>query len=411
MLRARRSAVLLLLAGAATAAAPAPSAPPDIASTTSGPAPALALALAGENGAAMSPGQPVFGLVEVTLEAKAQSPAFDKVEIYLDGRLVGVKQAPPYRFQADAGQNNEAHHFEAIAYAGGRPVGSATLRTGKMQVDLEVDIHLQQVFATVERSGTRRGPLRRDDFLLSEDGVPQELAVFEHGEVPFTAVLLVDASGSMAGSRLAAAVDGARAFAAALGRMDEAKLILFSDRLLLETPFTSIPAVLDLALHGVAAGGGTALDDALWLAMKRLESHPGRKVAVLLSDGVDVESVLPMTGVRQAARGGEVSIYWLKLPTDEGDNVRRFSNWRDDIGHRHEIEELAQAVRESGGRIQPLQLDQVKRTLQDLVRELRDQYLLGYYPERRQGPGSWHTLKVSLRGGGKVRAPRGYAEP
>ena len=400
-MRRRRLVVLLLLAAVATAAAPAPPAP----------GLALALVLTGEIAAPFSPGQPVFGLVEVELQAKAPGTAFDKVELYLDGRLVGVKQAPPYRFQADAGQQNEAHHFEAIAYGGGRPVGSATLRTVKVQVDLEVDIHLQQVFATVESSGGRRGPLRRDDFLVSDDGVPQKLAVFEHGEVPFTAVLLLDASGSMAGSRLAAALDGARAFAAALGRLDEAKLILFSDRLLLETPFTSIPAVLELALHGVTAGGGTALNDALWLAMKRLESHAGRKVAVLLSDGVDVESVLPMAGVREAARSGEVSIYWLKLPTDEGDNVRRFSNWRNDAGHRREIEELARAVRESGGRIQPLQLDQVQRTLRDLVRELRDQYLLGYYPERRQGPGSWHPLKVRLRGGGKVRAPRGYAEP
>jgi VWFA-related protein len=402
--RRGRLAPLLLVAAAATAAAP-------VAPEAAAAAKALALALAGEDGAAIPPGQPVFGLVEVEVEARPPGTAFDKVELYLDGRLVGVRQAPPYHFQADAGQGNAAHHFEAIGYRAGRPVGSATLRTGKVQVDLEVDIHLQQVFATVESSGLRRRPLRRDDFLLSDDGVPQKLAVFEHGEVPFTAVLLLDASGSMAGSRLGAALAGARAFAAALGRLDEAKLILFSDRQLLETPFTSIPAVLNLALQGVTAEGGTALNDALWLAVKRLESRGGRKVAVLLSDGVDIESVLPMSGVREAAHRGEVSIYWLKLPTDEGDNVRRFSNWRDDVGHRREIEELARAARESGGRIQPLRFDQVERTLEDLVRELRDQYLLGYYPERRQGHGTWHTLKVKLAGGGKVRAARGYAEP
>jgi Ca-activated chloride channel family protein len=373
--------------------------------------PRLTLALSGEDGAAISAGQAVFGLVEVEVEAKLPRTPFDKVELYLDGRLVGIKQAPPYHFQADAGQKNEAHHFEAIVYRGARPVGSATLRTPKVQVDLEVDVRLQQVFATVESSGSRHGPLRRDDFILSDDGEPQKLALFEHGEVPFTAVLLLDASGSMAGSRLAAALDGARAFAADLGRMDEAKLILFSDRLLLETPFTSIPSVLGLALQGATAGGGTALNDALYLATKRLQSRSGRKVVVVLSDGIDVDSVLPMSGVREAARGGDAAIYWLKLPTDEGDNVRRFSNWRDDSGHRRELEELKLAVRESGGRVQPLRFVQVKPTLAELVRELRDQYLLGYYPERRLGPGSWHTLRLRLRGGGKVRGPRGYAEP
>jgi Ca-activated chloride channel family protein len=404
------SAVLAASTASELPAAPAP--PAAIAPSGHAAAPLqLTLALTGEDGAAVAAGQPIFGRFEARVQASPPDTPLEKVELYLDGRLVGVEQAPPYRFQADAGQKNEAHHLEAIAYRGGKPAGSATLRTGRVQVDLEVDVHLQQVFATVESSGPRRGPLRSDDFMVSDDGEPQQIAFFEHGEVPFTAVLLLDASASMAGPRLAAALDGARAFAAALGRLDEAKLILFADRLRLETPFTSIPPVLELALQGVTAGGGTALNDALYLATKRLESHAGHKVVVVLSDGIDVESVLPMARVREAARGGEVSIYWLKLPTDEGDNVRRFSNWRSDAGHRRELEELKQAVRESGGRIQPLRMVEVKPTLESLVRELRSQYLLGYYPERRLGPGSWHNLKLALRGGGKVRGPRGYVEP
>ena len=50
-------------------------------------------------------------------------------------------------------------------------------------------------------------------------------------------------------------------------RLDEAKLLLFSDRVLMETPFTSAPSILTLALPDVHAGGGTALNDALYLAL------------------------------------------------------------------------------------------------------------------------------------------------
>ena len=58
------------------------------------------------------------------------------------------------------------------------------------------------------------------------------------------AVLLVDASGSMHGERLQTALDGARSFVETMRPLDEAKVQLFADRLLLETPFTSVPAVV-----------------------------------------------------------------------------------------------------------------------------------------------------------------------
>jgi hypothetical protein len=73
---------------------------------------------------------------------------------------------------------------------------------------------------------------------------------------------------------------------------------------------------------------------------------------------------------------------------------------------------LQSAVLESGGRIETLDsLDQVKPALDTLLRELREQYVLGYYPSRSKGRGAWHDLELRVRGEGlQVRTQEGYLE-
>ncbi len=279
-------------------------------------------------------------------------------------------------------------------------------------------MHLQQLFVTVEANGRRVSGLTRDDFLLFDNGTPQEIETFEGGDVPFSAVLLLDASASMSGDRIRTAVDGARAFVQSMNRLDEAKVVLFADQILRETPFTSVPAILTLGLGEVQAGGGTALNDALYLGLKRLDGRLGRKVIILLSDGVDVESVLPLEQVRAIARRDQAVFYWLWLRRegDTDDPLRGpvyFSSWRDAKGHQKEREDLAAAIRESGGRIEPLDaVEQVRAKLDAILRELRDQYVLGYSPTTSRGPGTRHDVELRLRdgGGARVRTQESYVE-
>jgi Ca-activated chloride channel family protein len=357
-------------------------------------------------------GQPLFGEVEIRAEVSA---AVGKVEFYLDSLRVGVAEAPPWRIVVDVGQANREHSIEVLAYGPGGPLGSASLRTLALQVDDEIEVGLQQLYVVVERGGRRATDLAREDFTILDDGAPQPIITFERGEIPFTAVLLVDASTSMAGSRLGTALDGAKGFVAGMNRLDEAKLLLFSDRILLETPFTSVPSILSLGLASVEAQGGTALNDALYLGLKRLEGSQGRRVVILLSDGVDIESVLPMEQVQKIARQSHAVLYWLRLrryAEQELPFLEIFSAWRDGEGHRREMELLQSAVLESGGRIETLDsLDQVKPALETLLRELRQQYVLGYYPSRSKGRGAWHDLELRVRGEGlQVRTQEGYLE-
>ena len=358
-------------------------------------------------------GQPLFG--EVEIRAEVQGAPVTKVEFYLDSLRIGVVESPPWRMVVDVGQANREHAIEVLAYGPGGPIGSAALRSLPLQVDDEIEVGLQQLYVVVERGNRRVTDLTREDFTVLDDGVPQELITFERGEIPFTAVLLVDASTSMAGDRLRTATDGAKGFVAGMKRLDEAKLLLFSDRILLETPFTSVPSIVSLGLSGVQPQGGTALNDALYLALKRLEGSQGRRVVVLLSDGIDIESVLPMEQVQAIARRTHAVLYWLRLrryAEEELPFVEIFSAWRDGEGHRRQMDLLQSTVLESGGRIETLDsLEQVKPALETLLRELRDQYVLGYYPSQSKGRGTWHDLELRVRGEGlQVRTQEGYLE-
>lgn len=360
-----------------------------------------------------APNQPLFG--EVEIRAEVRGAPVSKVEFYVDSLRVGVAESPPWRIVVDVGQNNREHSIEVLVYGPGGPLGSAALRSLPLQVDDEIEVGLQQLYVVVERGNRRVTDLAREDFTVLDDGVPQELITFERGEIPFTAVLLVDASTSMAGDRLRTATDGAKGFVAGMKRLDEAKLMLFSDRILLETPFTSVPSIVSLGLSGVQPQGGTALNDALYLALKRLEGSQGRRVVVLLSDGIDIESILSMDQVQAIARRTHAVLYWLRLrryAEQELPFVEIFSAWRDGAGHRRQMDLLQSTVLESGGRIETLDtLDQVKPALETLLRELRDQYVLGYYPSTSKGRGTWHDLELRVKGDGlTVRTQEGYLE-
>ncbi|HVT59547.1 MAG TPA: VWA domain-containing protein [Thermoanaerobaculia bacterium] len=373
----------------------------------------LTMILRDEAGAVVGAGRPVFGPVEIEVAVQPAGLRFGRLELYIDGRRAGVLEAPPYRLLVDTGQRNAEHRFEAVAFGGaGEALAAASLRSGRVEADLDVEVRLQHLYLTALRGGLPVAGLGSEDFSIYDQGVLQRVATCDSGDLPFSAALLLDASASMEGGRLRAALAGARAFAAALQRLDEAKLLLFSDRLRLESPFTAVPAVLELGLQGVVAGGGTMLNDALYLAIKRLESRPGRRVVVLLSDGVDVESVLPMSWVRQALRASQVVVYWLRLPTGDPEGARRFTVWRNAEGHRREAEELRAAVLESGGRIEQLgRIEQVESKLAGVAAELRSQYALSFYPSASLGHGRWHDLRVTARGRDlRLRAQSGYLE-
>jgi Ca-activated chloride channel family protein len=286
----------------------------------------------------------------------------------------------------------------------------------EIHVDEVINVELQQVYVTVTRgSGGGGAPvldLTAADFEILDDGEPQTVATFARGDLALSAVLLLDGSASMEGDRLRTAADGARAFISRVLPQDEVSVMLFSDELLMRTPFSNDAATLLAPVSGVKARGGSAINDHLYVALKELEGRLGRKVVVLLSDGVDVESTLGMEDVRWAARRSQTLIYWIRLQDETRGRIERSSSWRDRRGHDEQLTLLEKAVAESGGRVEVIpDVGQVGAALQRILRELREQYVLGFQPTKDRNDGSWHKVEIRVRDGqGRVRTRDGYVD-
>lgn len=358
------------------------------------------------------PSHPVFG--EVTLEAEViSSQPVESLVFRVDDEVVARLTEPPWRTSVDVGQENRPHTFEATVTDTEGESATARATTPPIAVDLELDLELQQLYVTVTRGGERVRDLPREAFEVIDEGEPQDLVTFEGGDVPLTAALLVDASLSMAGPPLEAALGGAEAFVAGMRPLDEAALLLFSDRLLHRTPFTGDPRDVGRALDTVEARGGTAINDFLYAGLNLLDLRQGRRVVILLSDGIDIESVLAMEDVLWKAERSQALIYWIRLrDPDAASVVARYSAWRDAEGHRRERTRLSRLVTGSGGRVVDLtSIEDAPAAFREILAELREQYVLGYYPSLNLNDGRWHRVKVRVDGFGlSVRVREGYVD-
>ncbi|MFP3939711.1 MAG: VWA domain-containing protein [Thermoanaerobaculia bacterium] len=357
-------------------------------------------------------GQAVFG--RVTLEADVlSSEPVARLVFRVDGEVVAELTEPPWTTTVDVGQENRSRTFEVTVVDAAEESATARVETPPIAVAMELDLGLQQLYVTVTRRGERVLDLPREAFTVLDQGEPQELVTFEGGDVPLTAALLVDASLSMRGPRLEAALEGAGTFVREMLPLDEAALVLFCDRILHRTEFTGDPDVVAQALDRVEAQGGTALNDALYAALNLLDRRQGRRVVILLSDGVDIESVLSVEDVRWKAERSQATIYWIRLQDpDAPPVVARTSAWRGSEGHGSERAGLAELVARSGGRVVELaRIEEAPQAFGEILSELRDQYVLGYYPSLDLDDGSWHRVRVEVDGFGlAVRTREGYVD-
>lgn len=358
--------------------------------------------------------QPVFGKVEVAVQVTANEPV-SRVEIYVNGIRRAVLTAPPFRTTLDVGDDNSEREFKVVAYGASGAVGTDTVATYAVRIDEQLEVRLQQLYITVSRSSdsdaARILDLEQDDFKIYDNGKPQEIITFGKGEVPLSAVLLLDTSESMAGERLEAARRGASTFLSGMRPDDEASLVLFADRLLRATPFTQDRGVLEQAMAETDAAGGTSVNDFLYMSLKLLDAQLGRRAVVLLSDGFDVHSVLPIDEVLWKARTSQALIYWIQLEDKQKEQSYN-SAWRDHKGNDHEYQTLKKTVVESGGRIVKIQrIGELEHAFASIMKELREQYVIGYYPTEFKKDGRWHAIKVDVkRPGVKVRVREGYVD-
>ncbi len=355
-----------------------------------------------------SPFQSVFEKVEVKALVMTEEP-IRKVDFYLGEEVVGTLTEGPFNLEVPVGEENVDREFRVEAFGRWGGFGKASVTTRRVEIAAEMEVALKQLFVTVDRDNRRVLDLGREHFTVFDGGVRQTLVTFERGDVPITAVVLLDASESMKGRYLEAALTGSHAFLSIMGRLDEAMVMLFADRALAVTPFSGEATVLAEELDGVFAGGGTALNDHLYASLRLLDRTQGRRVVILLSDGADVLSALRMSDVLWKVRRSDALIYWIRLRKE----MQEFSSaWRDFRSNREEWRGLEEAVKESGGEVWNLsEIDQIQPAFEEIMAELRGQYVLGYYPGKSRSDGEWRPVKVKVDlPGAKVRFRAGYVD-
>ena|SRR5271167_1492734 len=232
--------------------------------------------------------------------------------------------------------------------------------------------------------------LQKEDFHLFEDGVEQNLALFSGEDAPLSVGLLFDESGSM-DYKLRASRDAAAQLLNTLNNEDEAFLVEFADLAKVSIEFTTHTEPIRSALKNAQAGGLTAMLDAIdtGLLEMRKAKNP-RKAIVIVSDGGDNRSRYTAAQIESLVREADVQIYAMGVFGP----VFSFGLTPEEISGPRLLSEIAA---QTGGRAfaaaAPGDLPSVATRI---AVELRNQYVLGYYPRNKARDGKYRNVEVKL---------------
>jgi Ca-activated chloride channel homolog len=272
-----------------------------------------------------------------------------------------------------------------------------------------VKVNLVRLLASVrDRAGAPITNLNRGDFHVFDSGVAQTIAVFERNtSLPLSVAVLVDTSGSTQ-IDLHYEVESVSRFIPTLldagNPQDTFALFSFNWRTSMEVDFTRSQKRAERALHGMHGEGGTSLYDAIYLASDTLSSREGRHVMVIVTDGGDTTSYKRFEDALKEAQEDDVVLYPIVVVPIANDAGRN-------IGGEHALSTLAAST---GGRIfYPEGFDRLDEAFAEVLRELRTQYLIGFYPQGMpEKPKSYHPVKITVNQSAlQISARSGYYEP
>src|SRR6202142_2665960 len=260
------------------------------------------------------------------------------------------------------------------------------------ETTLKVDVKLVNVYVTVtDAHGAPVGGLKKENFAVQEDGREQKVSVFDkESALPISIALAIDTSLSTRHD-LPLEQASAKRFAHAILRpVDALSLFAFSEAVS-QSPFgyTADLKRIDEGIDHIRLGAATALFDAVYLASRSLDRRQGRNVLVLITDGGDTISRVDYKGAARAAEEAEALVYSIIVVPIENSAGR-------EIGGEHALIQLSE---DTGGKYyyatSMSQLDDVFRQISD---ELRNQYLLAYYPSQRTSFSEFRRIEVKTVG-------------
>jgi Ca-activated chloride channel family protein len=253
------------------------------------------------------------------------------------------------------------------------------------------------LFATVADQQGRLVPdLTIDDFEVLDNDRPQPLVTFDSSIQPFTAVVMLDTSGSMTGS-IELLKAAAEQFFIRLLPDDKARIGAFNARIELSPTFTNDRDALIAAAKNLDFGNATRLWDALDVSLDALKGIEGRRVILVFTDGDDMFSrTAKFDRIIERARAEEVMVYAIGL-----ESVFGGQRSRPDGRLRRIAEETG------GGYFELTKTSDLAPTFTRVALELHSQYVMGFAPTQLDGKVHKLTLKVK-KTGMTARARRSY---
>jgi Ca-activated chloride channel family protein len=268
-------------------------------------------------------------------------------------------------------------------------LGAATVALlAAQETTLHLSVKLVSVFVNVtDRNGAIVGGLSKDDFAVFEDGRPQKIAVFEKvSELPLNLTIAIDTSGSVS-KDLRAEAEAAHRFAEDILRpQDQMSVMQFATDVSLLTPFTNKPARVYAGLKRLHTDFATALYDAIVQGSDALGAKEGRKALIVISDGDDTFGDKTYGDALEHALRNEVMIYSLIDVPIEASAGR-------DTGGEHTLITLSE---QTGGKYYYVQQEGLDAVFTQVSKDLRTQYLIGYYPQKQLPGVDFHRIQVTV---------------
>jgi Ca-activated chloride channel homolog len=269
---------------------------------------------------------------------------------------------------------------------------------------IRVSTQTVPIYVTVVDSDRRLvADLQQDDFEVYDNARLQPLTNFVNDVSPFTAVVMIDTSGSMT-LNLDFVKQGAEEFLMRLLPEDKAKVGAFNDKIQIlprDEPFTNNrDRLIRILKDGLDFGYPTRLWDAVDESIAQLESVDGRRVVIVFTDGDDSASKLGLGDVLSRAREKDTLVYAIGLSSEYFNGQSRVRT-RPDRGLKRIAEETG------GGFFELKRKDDLGPTFTRVAQELHSQYVLGFSPSVLDG--KVHKLEVKVkRPGMTARGRKSY---
>lgn len=254
--------------------------------------------------------------------------------------------------------------------------------------------------------------LGQPDFAIFEDGVRQDVSIYNHEDLPISLAVMMDTSASME-EKLPTARAAAIRFIKTLRPQDMAAVIQFNDRVTTLQDLTPQQGLLEAAVNRTEASGPTTLRNALYVALKELDREKRvtgqlrRRAVVLLSDGEDTASLVSDEQLLELARKTEINVYCIALrqKRTSTQSANKFSQ------AAYLMTTLSQ---DTGGQVYfPNSLSELDAVYDKIAEELRTQYSLGYVSNNGRRDGKWRRIvvRVPTREDIQIRHKLGYFAP